>query len=176
VRRAPDVEDSTLECPVGLDSKEALIERDETRNVENSVGIQIMELNPVSKEETPEERMRRKRKPSKEKSEKNYPKSHRWTGYDFWASGENLRRIILQEADLLGVRQLLVTDLGLDPVPNDGLVRISSLGFFRGGTGRGRVPLAHGSSAQQEFCRNGRWKSYGTGAEHEEEDDGGGVG
>jgi hypothetical protein len=26
--------------------------------VENSVGIQIMELNPVSKEETPEERMR----------------------------------------------------------------------------------------------------------------------
>jgi hypothetical protein len=95
VRRAPDGEDSMLECPVGLDSKEAFTKHDETRNVENSVGIQIMELNPISKKETPEERMRRKRKPSKEKSEKNYPKVRRWMGYDFQASGENFRRIIL---------------------------------------------------------------------------------
>jgi hypothetical protein len=34
---------------VGLDTEEALTERDETCNVENGVGIQIMELNPVSK-------------------------------------------------------------------------------------------------------------------------------
>jgi hypothetical protein len=80
VRRAPDGEDSTPESLVGLDSKEALIEHDETRNVENSVGIQIMELNPVSKEVTPEERMRRKRKPSKEKSEKNLPGSSQVDG------------------------------------------------------------------------------------------------
>jgi hypothetical protein len=37
---------------VGFDPEEALTERDETRNVENSVGIQIVELNPVSKEKT----------------------------------------------------------------------------------------------------------------------------
>jgi hypothetical protein len=60
MRRTPDGEDSAPERPVGFDSKEALTERDETRDVENSVGIQIMELNPVSKEETLEERMRGK--------------------------------------------------------------------------------------------------------------------
>jgi hypothetical protein len=107
----PDGEDSTPERPVGFDSKEALTERDETHDVENSVGIQIMELNPISKEETPKERMRGKRKPSKEKSEKNYPEARRWPGYDFWDGGENLRRIILQEADLLGARQLSVANL-----------------------------------------------------------------
>jgi hypothetical protein len=48
--------------------------------------------------------MRRKRKPTKEKGEKNYPEAHGWSGYDFWAGCENLRRIILQEADFLGVR------------------------------------------------------------------------
>jgi hypothetical protein len=172
----PDGEDSTPERPVGFDSKEALTEHDETRDVENSVGIQIMELNPIRKEETPEERMRGKRKPLKEKSEKNYPEARRWPGYDFRAGGENLHRIILQEADLLGARQLSVADLGLDPVPNGGLVRIGGLGFLRGGTGRGRVPLAHGGGAQQEFRGNGRWKSCVTGAERKKEDDGDGVG
>jgi hypothetical protein len=148
VRRTPDGEDSMPERPVGFDSKEALIEHDETRDVDNSIGIQIMELNPVSKEETPEERMRGKRKPSKEKSEKNYPEARRWSGYDLRADGENLRGIILQEADLLGARQIPVADLGLDPMPNGGLVRIGGLGFLRGGTGRGRVPLAHGGGVQ----------------------------
>jgi hypothetical protein len=180
VRRTPDGENSTQEHPVGFDPKEALTEHDETRDVENSIGIQIMELNLVSKEKTPEERMRGKRKPSKEKSEQNYPEARRWPGYDFRAGGENLCRIILQEADLLGARQLPVADLGLDPMPNSGLVRIGGLGFFRGGTaggtGRGRVPLAHGGGAQQELHRNGRWESCIAGAECKEEDDGGGVG
>jgi hypothetical protein len=95
VRRTSDYENLTPECPVGFDPKEAFTERDETRNVENSVGIQIVELNPVSKEKTSEERMRGKRKPSKEKSEKDYPEARRWTGYDFRTGGENLRRIVL---------------------------------------------------------------------------------
>jgi hypothetical protein len=60
VRRTPDGEDLTLERPVGLDPEEALTERDETCNVENSVGIQIVELNLVSKEKTSEERMKGK--------------------------------------------------------------------------------------------------------------------
>jgi hypothetical protein len=71
------------EHPVGLDTEEALTEHDETRNVENDVGIQIVELNPVSKEETSLERMRGERKPSKEKSKKDYPKARRWPRYDF---------------------------------------------------------------------------------------------
>jgi hypothetical protein len=165
---------------VGFDPEEALTERDETRNVENSVGVQIVELNPVSKEKTSEERMRGKRKPSKEKSEKDYPEACRWPGYDFRTGGENLRWIVLQEADLLSSRQFLVTDLGLDPVPNNGLVRIGGLGLFcggtAGGTGRGRVSLAHGGGAQRELRRNVRWERCVAGAERKEEDDGGGVG
>jgi hypothetical protein len=79
----PDGENSTPERPVGFDPEEALTEHDETRNVENSVGIQIVELNLVSKEKTSEERMRGKLNPSKEKSEKDYPEARRWLGYDF---------------------------------------------------------------------------------------------
>jgi hypothetical protein len=180
VRGMPNGVNSTPERLVGLDTKEALTEHDETRNVENSVGIQIMELNLVSKEETSEERMRGERKPSKEKSEKDYPEARRWLGYDFRAGGENLCQIILQEADLLSARQLLVADLGLDPVPNNGQVRIGGLGFFcgstAGGAGHGRASFAHGGGAQQELHRNGRWERCVTGAERKEEDGGGGVG
>jgi hypothetical protein len=46
------------ERPVGLNTEEALTERDETCNVEDGVEIQIMELNPVSKENTSKKRMR----------------------------------------------------------------------------------------------------------------------
>jgi hypothetical protein len=152
VRGTPNCVNLMLERPVGLDTKEALTEHDETCNVENGVGIQIMELNPISKEETLEERMRGKRKPSKEKSKKDYPEARRWPRYDFWAGGENLRWIILQEADLLAARQLLVADLALDPVHNNGLVHIGGLGFFHGGTtggaGHGRASFAHGGGAQ----------------------------
>jgi hypothetical protein len=180
VRGTPNGVNSTPERPVGLDVEEALTEHDETRNMENSVGIQTVELNPVSKEETSEERMWRERKPSKEKGEKDYPEARRWPGYDFRAGGENLRRIVLQEADLLGTRQLPVANLGLDPVSNNGLVHISGLGFFRGstvgGAGHGRASFAHGGGAQQELRRNGRWERCVAGAECKEEDDGGRVG
>jgi hypothetical protein len=46
---------------VGFNPQEAFAERDEARNVQNCVGIQIMELNPVSKKKAVEERMRGKR-------------------------------------------------------------------------------------------------------------------
>jgi hypothetical protein len=49
VRRMPDGENSMPESPVGFDSEEAFTEHDETRNVKDSVGIQIMKLNPVGK-------------------------------------------------------------------------------------------------------------------------------
>jgi hypothetical protein len=58
VLRVPDDENSTLEHPMGFDPRETFTKRDETRNVKNSVGIQIMKLNPISEKETSKERMR----------------------------------------------------------------------------------------------------------------------
>jgi hypothetical protein len=51
------------EHPMGLDPQETFTERDETCNVQNSIGIQIVKLNPISKKETSEERMRGEREP-----------------------------------------------------------------------------------------------------------------
>jgi hypothetical protein len=46
---------------VGFDPQEALTKHDETRNVQNCVEIQIMELNPIRKEKAAEERVWGKR-------------------------------------------------------------------------------------------------------------------
>jgi hypothetical protein len=61
LQRAPDDEDSAPERPVGFDPQETFTKRDEARNVQNCVGIQIVELNPIHKEKAAEERMRGKR-------------------------------------------------------------------------------------------------------------------
>jgi hypothetical protein len=45
---------------VGFDPQKAFTQRDEARNVKHRIGIQIMELNPVSKEKATKERMRGK--------------------------------------------------------------------------------------------------------------------
>jgi hypothetical protein len=45
---------------MGLDPQETFTEHDETHNVQNSVGIQIVKLNPISEKETSKERMRGK--------------------------------------------------------------------------------------------------------------------
>jgi hypothetical protein len=60
-QRVPNHEDSAPQCPVGFDPQETLTERDKARNVENRVGIQVVELNPVGKEEATEKRMWGKR-------------------------------------------------------------------------------------------------------------------
>jgi hypothetical protein len=105
--------------------------------VENSVGIQIMKLNPIGKEKTSEERMRGKRKSPQEKCKKDYPEPRGWTGNDLRAGSKSLQRIILQDADLLGTLQLLVLDLGLDLVPNSGRVGVHGFGLLCGGAGAG---------------------------------------
>jgi hypothetical protein len=74
--------------------------------------------------------VRGKRKPPKEKCKEDYPESRGWTGNDFRAGGKSLRQIILQDADLLGALQVLLLDLGLDPVPNGGRVGVAVLAFF----------------------------------------------
>jgi hypothetical protein len=48
-----------------------------------------VDLNPVSKEESVEEQMRRKRKPSEEESEEDYPESRGRPRGDFWPSDVN---------------------------------------------------------------------------------------
>jgi hypothetical protein len=57
---------------MGLDPQNTLTEHDETRNVQNRVGIQIMELNPIRKEKAAKKRVRRKRKSSEEEGKKDY--------------------------------------------------------------------------------------------------------
>jgi hypothetical protein len=177
---APDDENPTPERPMGLDPQKTLTECHEACDVQNGVGIQIVKLNPVSKMETLEERMQGKREPLEKECEEKYPESWRWPGYDLRTSGENFRRIIFQQADLLGTRQLSVSTLGLDPIPNSGRVSVGGLGLLHGGTasgtGRDRAPLAHDDGAQQELHASGRKERCVLGAERKEEDDGGGVG
>jgi hypothetical protein len=61
LQRAPDDKNLAPKLPVGFDPQEAFTKRDETCNVQNRVGIQIMELNLVRKEKAAEEGMREKR-------------------------------------------------------------------------------------------------------------------
>jgi hypothetical protein len=127
--------------------------------MQNSIGIQIMKLNPVGKEKPAEERMRGKGKPPKEKHKEQYPEACGWTGDDFRTGGESFRWIILQEADFLDALQFLLQELGLDPVIDGRRVGICGLGFLRsgadGGTSGGQTPLAHEDDAQLESHRNG---------------------
>jgi hypothetical protein len=118
-----------------------------------------MKLNPIRKEKATKKRVWGKRQPSEHEGKKNYPKAWRRPGDDIWTGDERLRQIILENADLLGVRQLLVPNLGLDPVADDGGVGVRGLGPLSsgagGGAGRGRACLPHSGGAQQELYGNG---------------------
>jgi hypothetical protein len=61
LRWVSDDEDSVPERPVGFDPQEALAQRDEACDVQNRIGIQIMELNPIHEEKPAKEGMRGKR-------------------------------------------------------------------------------------------------------------------
>jgi hypothetical protein len=102
MERAPDDENLPPERPVGFDPQEAFAQCDKTRYVQDSVGIQIVKLNPVSKKESVEEGMRRKRESTEKEGEEKYPEAHGWLGNDFGPGDENFRRVILQDANLLG--------------------------------------------------------------------------
>jgi hypothetical protein len=108
MERAPDDKNLPLESPVGFDPHEAFAQCDKTRYVQDSVGIQIMKLNPVRKEESAEEGMWRKRESSEKEGEEKYPEARGWSRNDFWASDENFRWVILQDANFLGALQFLL--------------------------------------------------------------------
>jgi hypothetical protein len=145
--------------------------------VQYSVGIQIVELNLVSKKESTKERMRWKRKPSKVEGKEDYPESRGRPRDDFWPSDVNFCWVILQDAGLRGVLQILLQKLGLDPVAHGGHVGIGGLGvrlgLLRGGrrdTSSGGTSLAHGGGTQEDTLA--KWEQRCTVmVEREEEDD-----
>jgi hypothetical protein len=53
---------------MGLDPPKALIERDEARKMKNRVGIQVVELNPISLEKAAKKRMGRNNNPRRMKA------------------------------------------------------------------------------------------------------------
>jgi hypothetical protein len=63
--------------------------------VKNGIGIQIMELNPVSEKETTEERMSGKRQTPQQKSDEDYPESRWRPGNDFRTGDERFRWRVL---------------------------------------------------------------------------------
>jgi hypothetical protein len=54
-----------------------------------------VKLNPVSKEESTEEGMQRKRESAEKEGEEKYPKARGWSGNDFGPGDENFHRVIL---------------------------------------------------------------------------------
>jgi hypothetical protein len=151
--------------------------------VQYSVGIQIVELNPVSKEEFAEERMQRKRKPSEEESEEDYLKSHGRPRDDFWPRDVNFCWVILQDAGLRGVLQILFQKLGLDLVAHGGRISINDLGVRLGLLRDGRgdnsgegTSFAHGGGTQVGTLVEWEQRCTVMAGREEEDDDGGGVG
>jgi hypothetical protein len=140
-----------------------------------------VKLNPISKEEPTEQRMRWKRKSSKKEGEEKYPESYGWSRNGFRPGYLDFRQIILQDANLCAALLVLLQELGLDPIVHSGRVGIGGLGLGllcsgRGGTDSGGTSLAHGGGAEagtHRICQQGRASR----AECEEEDDdGSGVG
>jgi hypothetical protein len=67
-----------------------------------------MDLNPVYKKESAEEFMQRKGKPAEDKSKKEYPQSCGRLRDDFWPADANLHGVILQDAGLRDLLQILL--------------------------------------------------------------------
>jgi hypothetical protein len=57
----PDGENPVPKHPVGFDPQETFTKRDKTSSVQNRIGIQIMELNPIREKKSAKKRMRGKR-------------------------------------------------------------------------------------------------------------------
>src|SRR3954467_3079767 len=59
--------------PMGVNPQEGFTKSDEARNVQNPVGSQVMQLEPIGIQQAMNERMPRKSKPAVEESLKAYP-------------------------------------------------------------------------------------------------------
>jgi hypothetical protein len=140
-----------------------------------------MKLNPISKEEPAEEWMRRKRKSSEKEGEEKYPESCGWLGHNFGPGDVDFRRVILQDANLRGILQVLLQELSMDLVAHSGHVGIGGLGLGflrdgRGGADGGGSSFAHGGGAQEGTLAEWKQGYTGMAGRVEEDDEGGGVG
>jgi hypothetical protein len=91
---------------VGFDPQETLTQHDETCYVQDGVGIQIMELNPVGKKKTTVEFMRREREPAEDKCKKKYLESRGWPRNDFRPADVDFRGVVLQNSCLRNLLQI----------------------------------------------------------------------
>jgi hypothetical protein len=144
--------------------------------VKDGVGIQIVKLNPISKEEPMEEWMQRKRKSSEKEGEEEYLEPRRWSGNDLWPGDVDLRLVVFQDADLGGILQVLFQELGLYPIAQSGRVGIGGLGLGFLRAGGGGTSLAHGGGTQGGALAKGEQRCAVVAKREEEDDDGGGVG
>jgi hypothetical protein len=65
---------------MGFDPQKTLAKRDEICNMQNCIGIQIMELNPIHKKKATKKGVRRKRESSEDEGKEDYPKAWRRPG------------------------------------------------------------------------------------------------
>src|ERR1041385_5422678 len=67
------IKKASPKSPMGINPQEGLTKSDETRNVQNPIGSQIIQLEPIGIQQAPNERMQRKSKPTVEESLEAYP-------------------------------------------------------------------------------------------------------
>jgi hypothetical protein len=100
-------------------------------------------------------------------------------GYDLRTGGANFRRVVLQQANLVGACQLPVTNLGLDPIPTLGGSASAVLIFFMATPPVAPAVVELLLPITAALSRNFTGENGGemrAGEVRREEDDGGGVG
>jgi hypothetical protein len=80
------IEDLPPKAPVGVNAEEGLTQSNEDGKVENGIGSQLPELNPVEEKERAKKLVGRERKPVKQKSGKHNSKAfwRPWAGGRTW--------------------------------------------------------------------------------------------
>jgi hypothetical protein len=112
---AAEAEDALPQSPIRMDSEEALAESNENRDMEDGIGSQLMQLQPVNKEKTAEEIVNGGREAADKMVNKTDPilDRRRWIAF---LAGEAQRVLLLHEPEFLHQVQVLVGDLGSLPL------------------------------------------------------------
>jgi hypothetical protein len=115
---------------MGLDPQEAFTKRDETHDVQNSVAIQIVKLNPISEKEASKERMRGEREPLEEECEEKYPEACGWSGDDFRTAARVSARLFFRMPIFSVLASSLSPTLVWTQFPTVGVSASAVLAFF----------------------------------------------
>jgi hypothetical protein len=105
---APVIENVLPQAPMRMGPEEALAQGDENRDMEDGVGGQLMQLNPVNKEKSTEKLMDGGGKAANEVIDKSYPVPNGRT-WEAFVAGED-QRALLDQAKLLEGLLVLVGD------------------------------------------------------------------